>query len=325
LSPHALLDRIMDGGMASARYASGPAHCNLSAKKNFDEKAMVSGMSKLILPLICLLSLLAQAGEQERENRKIHVVVGHGGLVLLASTPEGFALAADGSSFNADGTVSLADKLLAVGKHGALLLGGTVAIQDPVGRAVRQEVNVSRIAAAWLRAHPDVELDAASRELNALVADTLEKFYATRDPGADADKYKFAMIFAGFNDSQPSILRTRYFIPKVKGGKPRTEVIATPVKSGELLAFGPVRVKNELLGGKSGALKTFKAEAPVTKFRASGPGTSTLQDFVGLFDVILRAAESEEGKKLETTGAVVAPINAFATVTAAEGFTAKKP
>ena len=251
-------------------------------------------------------------------------MIGHGGLVLLASTPEGFALAADGSSFNADGTVSLADKLLAVGKHGALLLGGTVAIQDPVGRAVRQEVNVSRIAAAWLQSHPGVDLDAASRELNALIADSLAKFYADRDPGTDANKYKFEMIFAGFSGSRPAIHRTRYFIPKARGGKARTEVIAASVKPGELLAFGPVRVKDELLTGKSAALKSFKAEAPVAKFHQS-PQTFTLQDYIGLFNVILRAAESEEGKKLEHTGAIVAPINAFATVSAAEGFTGKKP
>ncbi|MBZ5520870.1 MAG: hypothetical protein LAP21_01295 [Acidobacteriia bacterium] len=282
-------------------------------------------MSKLVLPLICLLSLLAPAGEREKEHRKIHVVIGHGGLVLLAGTQEGFVLAADGSSFNADGTVSLADKLLAVGKRGALLLGGTVAIQDPVGRPVRQEVNVSRLAAAWLQSHPDIEIDAASRDLNTLITDTLARFYATRDPGADADKYKFEVILAGFVGGQPSITRTRYFIPQAKGGKVRTENVATAVKPGELLAFGPVRVKDELLRGKSGALKTFKAEAPVRKFRASAPGTLSPQDYIDLFDVILRAAESAEGKKLETTGAVVAPTNAFATVTAAEGFAWKKP
>src|SRR5258706_14538518 len=101
-------------------------------------------MPRLVRPLIGLMPLLASAGEREREHKKIKVVIGHGGLALLARTTEGFALAADGSSFNADGTVSLADKLLAAGKHGALLLGGTVAIQDPVGPPVRQEGNVSR-------------------------------------------------------------------------------------------------------------------------------------------------------------------------------------
>jgi len=295
------------------------------AETKFLKKVMVAGMSKLILPLICLMSLLAAAGEQEREHRKFHLVIGHGGLVLLAGTPEGFALAADGSSFNADGTVSLADKLMAVGKRGALALGGTVAIQDPVGRAVRQEVNVSRMAAAWLAAHPETDIDTASRELNAAIADTLAKFYATRDPGADAGKYQFELIFAGFAAGQPKTLRTRYYLPKVKGGKARTESIAVAVKPGEVLAFGPERVKEELLRGKSNALKTFKAEAPVKKFRESAaPGTFSLQDYIELFDVILRAAESEEGKKLESSGAIVTPTNAFATVTAGEGFAWKK-
>lgn len=282
-------------------------------------------MLKRILPLICLLSLLASASQrEEREHKKIKVVIGHGGLVLIARTNEGFALAADGSSFNADGTVSLADKLLAAGKRGALLLAGTVAIQDPVGRPVRQEVNVSRVAAAWLQSHPEVEIDAASRELNALVAGTVEKFYATRDPGADANKYQFEMIFAGFTGTQPVITRTRYFIPRVKGGKPRAETVAATLAPGALLASGPVKAKNELLGGKSAALKTFKSEAAVAKFRAAS-GNLSLQDFIGLFDVVLRAAESEEGKKLESTGAIVAPVNVFATVTPGEGFASKKP
>jgi hypothetical protein len=311
--------------LAGAACASGSCMTRILQDKNSQEKAMVPGMSKLILPLLCLMSLLASAGEKEREHRKIKLVIGHGGLVLLAGTPEGFALAADGSSFNADGTVSLADKLMAVGKRGALALGGTVAIQDPIGRAVRQEVNVSRFAAAWLQAHPDLEIEAASQQLNAAVEETLAKFFATRDPEAGAGKYQFELIFAGFSGGQAKVLRTRYYLPKAKGGKARTETIAVAVKPGQVLAFGPERVKEELLRGKSNALKAFKAEAPVKKFREpAAPGTFSLQDYIALFDVILRAAESEEGKKLEAAEGIVAPPNAFATVTAGEGMVWKK-
>jgi hypothetical protein len=291
---------------------------------------MVPGMSKFILPVVCLLSLLASAGEQERarererEHKTVHVTVGHGGLVLIAVAGDGLAIATDGSSFNADGTVSLADKLLAVGGRGALALGGTVSIQDPIGRAVRQEVNVSRLAAAWLQAHPEIGIEAANRELNAAIASAVTKFFATRDPGPEANRHQFDVIFAGFIDGKPSILGTRYFLPKTRGGQPRTEPISAPAKTGDLLAIGPVRVKDELLTGKSAALGAFKTEAPVAKFRSSKPEDLSAQDFAGLFDVVLRAAESEEGKKLETGGAIVAPRNSFAVVTTG-GFEWKKP
>lgn len=287
-------------------------------------------MSKFVLSILCLLSLLPSARaqeskrEREREHKAVRVTIGHGGLVLIAMANDGLAVATDGSSFNADGTVSLADKLLDVGGHGALAFGGTVSIQDPIGRAVREEVNVSRLAAAWLKAHPEIGLEAANRELNAEIAASVTKFFSTRDPGPQANKYQFDVIFAGYVDGKPSVLGTRYFLPKIRGGKPRTESIPAPAKIGNLFAVGPVGAKNELLAGKSAALSTFKAEAPVAKFRSSRPETLSASDFTGLFDVILRAAESAEGKKLEPGGGIVAPRNSFAIVTAA-GFEWKKP
>src|SRR5258708_6273944 len=186
---------------------------------------MITGMSKFILPVVCLLSLLASAVEQDkdrdREHKAVHVTIGlHGGLVLIAVAGDGLAVATDGSSFNADGTVSLADKLLAVGGRGALAFGGAVSIQDPIGRAVREEVNVSRLAASWLQAQPEIGIDAANRELNAAIASAVAKFFATRDPGPEANKHQFDVIFAGYIDGKPSILGTRYFLPKTRGGQP---------------------------------------------------------------------------------------------------------
>lgn len=287
---------------------------------------MVTNLTKAVLLLVCLAPAVMPAGgqEREREHRKFKLVIGHGGLVLLAATQEGFALATDGSSFNADGTTSLAEKLLPAGKQGAVAFAGTVAIQDPVGRAVRQEVNVSRLAAAWLKAHPEADIDTVGQELNAQIESALNKFYATRDPEHDAGKYKFEMIVVGFAKGKPSAMVTRYFIPKAKGAPVRTEKTTISAKPGEVLAFGPAKVKDELLTGKSGALKAFKDEAPVEKFRAAAPGAFGLQDYVGLFDVILRASESEEGKKFDGSSAIVAKPNSFAVVTQQGGFEWKR-
>ena len=275
-------------------------------------------MRDFILLLVVLTSSFTSA--REREHKKVNVVIGHGGLVLITCTHDGFALAADGSSFNADGTVSIAEKLLPVGKQGALAFGGTVAIQDPVGKAFREEVNVSRIAAAWLQAHPDVALDAAGREINSVVNAAVTKFFFTRDPGSDAAKYKFSIILAGFVNDKPVITETRYFIPTAKGNAPRTSRVAGNINPGAVVVAGSPKVEAELLRGSSSALPDFKKDPAIARLRASRPENLSSQEFIAVFETILRAAESEEGKRFDGTGAVVAPPHKFATITAKEGF-----
>src|SRR5258708_1790140 len=78
-----------------------------------------------------------------------HVTPGRVGMVMIANAGDGFALAADGASTNADGTLSTVQKLLPAGKNGAVLFAGAVSIQDPVGRPVREEVNVVPMASRW--------------------------------------------------------------------------------------------------------------------------------------------------------------------------------
>src|SRR5258708_39426203 len=96
-----------------------------------------------------------------------HVTPGRVGMVMVANTSDGFALAADSASTNADGTLSTVPKLLPAGKNGAVLFAGAVSIQDPVGRPVREEVNVARVATAWLDSHRDAALQTAEPELDA--------------------------------------------------------------------------------------------------------------------------------------------------------------
>ena len=98
-------------------------------------------MPKIIF-FACLLSSLVLAGQTADT---VHILPNHTGLVLIAATHEGFAVAADGAQTNADGTASEVQKVFQVGKYGAIAFAGSVSIQDPIDRPVREEVNVSRI------------------------------------------------------------------------------------------------------------------------------------------------------------------------------------
>ncbi len=274
-------------------------------------------MRNTTLLLIFFAGLLAHASESAPAP---HLVPARVGLVLIGATPEGFALATDGSSLNADGRVSLEQKLFQAGKHGALALAGSVSIQDPIGRRIREEVNIARIAGAWLAAHPDVDIQTADREVNAAVAAAVNKFLSTRDPGAQRGVFKFGIVAAGFVDGKPAVIATRYFLPAAKGKAMRMERTSTPTKPGDMRIFGSSSVPMELLTGKSNTLKNLKTDPAVRKFRSSPNASLADQDYLTLFDHILRAAESAQGKKLDGKRAIVAPPNRFATITSKDGF-----
>ena len=68
-------------------------------------------------------------------------------------------------------------------------------------------------------------------------------------------------------------------------------------------------------------MEQFRGDAAVRKFRSSQTSGLAEQDYLTLFDRILKASESDQGKKLDGKRAVVAPPNRFATVTSKDGFT----
>jgi hypothetical protein len=277
-------------------------------------------MPKIIF-LACLLSSLALAGQTADT---VHISPTHTGLLLIAATQNGFAVAADGAQANADGTASEVPKVFQVGKYGAIALAGSVSIQDPIDRPVREEVNVSTIAKAWLDSHPDAGLDAANREINALVYQAVTNFFSTRNPGAQAGKFAFAIICVGFVNGKPLTAGNRYFTPISKGKTARTEKTADNLKFGEVWSNGAGKVLEELISGRSAALAKFKAEPSAKKFHSSAARDLSALDFLNLFDTILQAAESEEGKKFDHGLSIVAPPNRLATISAKDGFAWKK-
>jgi hypothetical protein len=274
-------------------------------------------MCKKTLLLALLICRLAYAREDASAP---HVVPAKAGLVMIGATQDGFALAADGSSLNADGRVSQEQKLFQIGKLGALALTGTVSIQDPIGRRVRGELNIARIAGAWLVAHPDADVQAANHDLNSTITAELNKFLSMRDPGAERGAFKFGVIIAGFSEGKPVLMTTRYFMPALKGKPARTQQTSMALQAGDLWTFGSSAVPAEIYAGKTNALKTFKDEPVVRKFRSAPKPTLAAPDYINLFDTTLRAAESEEGKKMDGKRGIVALPNRFATITLKDGF-----
>jgi hypothetical protein len=249
-----------------------------------------------------------------------HVVPAKVGLVLIGVTQGGFAVGSDGSSLNADGRVSQEQRLFQAGKQSVLALAGSVSIQDPIGKRAREEVNIGRVAGAWLAAHPDVDLPTAEREVNAAVAAAVNKFLSARTAGAEGGAFKFAIVATGFLDGKPAVIATRYFMPGAKGKTVRSERTSAPAKAGDMWIFGSSSVPMHLLTGKPNTLEKFKADPAVRKFLSSSNTSLVEQDYLSLFDHILRAAESDQGRKLDGRRAIVAPPNRFATLTAKDGF-----
>ncbi len=267
--------------------------------------------------LIFIVCLLATARESVPAPHVVPVKVG---LVLIGATRQGFALATDGSSLNADGRVSQEQRLFQGGKRGAIMIAGSVSTQDPVTKRVREEVNVGRIAGPWLAAHPDADIQTADREVNAAVAAAMNKFLSTRSAGVESGAFKFGIIAAGSVDGKPTLIATRYFMPGPKGKAMRAERTSSVAQPGEIWIFSRSSVPLELLSGKSNTLEQFRGDPAVKKFRLPQNSSLAEQDYLALFDRMLKASESDQGKKLDGKRAIVAPPNRFAIVTSKDGF-----
>lgn len=276
-------------------------------------------MRKFIFPAILLISLPLAA-----QTNNVHVTPGRVGVVLMAASKDGLAVATDGAQFNADGTASEVQKLFQVGKQGAILFAGNVSIQDPVDRPVREEVNVARIAKGWLDSHPDAAPEMANSEINNLVLQTLTKFFSTRRPGKQAGTYLFKVIGVSIAGGKLQMTSQSYFLPLAQSKAPRIEKTSGGFKPGEFQGDGDGNVVAELLGGKSAAFKKFKEDPAIKKFHATQHERLSVEDFVDVFNVVLAAAESDQGKKFSHGTSIVSPPNRFAIISSKDGFAWKK-
>ena len=109
-------------------------------------------------------------------------------------------------------------------------------------------------------------------------------------------------------------------MPLAKGKPMRAETFSMDAKPGAMWIFGQANVEQELINGKSNALKSFKAESSIKKFHSAPSRELAAQDYVNIFDTVLRASESPEGKKLVAGKPAVALPNKLATITSKDGF-----
>lgn len=272
-------------------------------------------IAKWVSFLLCLTALSAQS----RPFAEPQVYPGHTGLTLIGLATDGFAIAADGAQLNADGTVSEVKKVFQIGKTGAVVLAGNVSVQDPVTRPVRGEFNAGRITELWLNAHPDVTFENASRELSTVISQAGGHFFAHRNPGAQAGRARFTLIFLDYAGSKPSFSGWRYFMPTAAGQPMRTEKISPAMQPGEIWMFGLVKLPQELLTRNSSAVNVLKDQSSIAQIRSSRAERSA-EDFAAAFDTMLRAAESPQGHKSQPARAVIGPPNRVATITEKRGF-----
>jgi hypothetical protein len=258
-------------------------------------------------------------------GQTVRIISGRGGLVMVARAGEDFVVASDSAVLNADGTLSTVQKILPVGKNGALLLAGMVSLQDPVSKPVREEVNISRIAASWLAAHPEADIHTAREQINSQVVAALAKFFSVRHPGAEANQYKFTLIYAGFVDEKPVCNATRYYLPAARGKNPRAEDLFATLESGEARIFSGSVAVREMLNGKSHGLSEFKADPAMQKLHRTGTQGLQAEDYLRIFSTTLGAAESAEGEKLDSGRAIISAPNKFATITRKNGFAWSNP
>ncbi|HSM85694.1 MAG TPA: hypothetical protein VLT16_06060 [Candidatus Limnocylindrales bacterium] len=274
---------------------------------------------KLAHIVIVVASLGMLAAQPRPTGHLNHVYSSRTGLTLIGFGRNGVALAADGAQYNADGTLSEVQKIFPIGKTGAVALAGSVSVQDPLGRAVREEFNAARISELWLKAHPDASVDSAGRDLTAVVSKAADAFFSKRNPGKQAGHYKFSLLFIGWAENKPVLSGTRYFMPSAAGKPMRAETLPASPQPGEVWVFGLTRVEQELVSGKSSSLKKFKQEPMLEKLRSSGGNEFSAQDYLQVFQTVLQAAESAEGKKFDPGPSLIGPPNRFATITS-DGF-----
>jgi hypothetical protein len=261
-------------------------------------------MNRAIIFLSCVTALLAQPHSQSRHLKQFG---GNTGLVLIASARDGWAIATDGAQLNADGTTSRADKLFPIGRVGAVAIAGSVSIQDPVGRPVREELDVAGIVRTWIASHPDASLDSGIREITGQVSREAIRFFSARGPGKHAGEYRFTLIFAGYTNQKPVIIGSKYFAPIAKGRPPKIEPIAVSATPGTILVFGPGAVAAEVFDGNSASLKKFKSSDAIANYKSSSPQSLTAQQLSTVLGTILDATESAQGKAFSRNSKVAAP------------------
>ena len=270
-----------------------------------------------MMKLIALfLSLIATGLQPHVTPHPPHLYAGRNGLTLVGLAQDGFVVAADGAQLNADGTTSEVQKVFPLGKTGAVVLAGKISTQDPVTRPVREEFNAARVAELWLKAHPDSTFDTANGELTSLISESANRFFTQRKPGRGAGAYNFTLLLLNYADGKATLSGFRYFTAAIDGKPMRIERIDSVPNRGDLWMFGLIKVPQEILAGSTASFEKIKGDTAVAKFRSAGMYQLPARDCAAVFELVVQAAETSEGRKFDPGQAIIAPPNRIATITA---------
>lgn len=210
-----------------------------------------------------------------------HTVIGAPELCLLASySSDGFALASDGKVQHPDGTQSEAKKIFRVGNLGAAGMEGSVRVQELTGSKITAAVDVPTILEHWLSDHPNANIETANHEVVAMLVSEFKKFFDTRNPGADAGSFRFRLVFWGFVDHKPLWLFNKFYVPTQSGEAPRVDTARTTPKAGNIWAWGAWLIQEELMGGTSPQLQSYKENPSIKLIRQSAKETISKEQFL---------------------------------------------
>lgn len=268
----------------------------------------------LILPLI----LVAVLSMSQFWSWSFYTESVRGGtLILVGYILEGFTLATDGFS-STDGEVQ---KIVPLGQCGAVVLAGDTKI---VARRLRDgvavgEIDLAALTRQWALQHPNIDLRTANDLLTDATKKSLTEFYSRHKTTGPPPKKAFHTILAGYLGDKPLIFTNSFRAPLIWGLPARVEPGERQFSPGAFLMFSTPKVCNELIENSTDKLGRYKAHPAIEMFRERKRLLQgdrwTLDEFLMVSEVCLKATESKEGRAFDSEAYNVAPPNLYATIT----------
>ena len=267
-------------------------------------------MNKLIWIIVAILTCPEWTATASR------IELAHGTLIIISATKSSIIVAAD-SGLTENGKVISATekKIFPVGHDSACFFLGTVRV------ALKGKAELTDLAAAaraWIVQHPHIGTREAYQGLLNLILDKLA-IVRTQRP----DPHSLVSLgCAGFDAGIPILILSDIYLQTDAG--PRVNDGDRPLPPGLVLPVGRAKVAGEILRGDGDALKSFKSEAAVTKYREArknGTWSSlTESDLLSISSACLKATENRAGKDFDPEAADVSAPNHFAVIDAQTGF-----
>ncbi len=241
-----------------------------------------------------------------------------GTLILVGYTLEGFTLAADG--FVSDDRE--VQKIVPFGQCGGVALTGktrVVARRVKDGEAAEQ-IDLAALIEHWASKHPDFDMRTANALLTEAIKESLTEFFSKYKWTAPTpQKPFFNTILVGYVGEKPFVFTNRFKAPPTWGSQASVESDELELNPGDFLMFSIPKVCNELIENSTDALVKYKAHPAIEMFRERKRLLQgdrwTLDEFLMVSEVCLKATESEEGRAFDPEAYSVAPPNLYATIT----------